>query len=573
MANDSYNIEDILSEVKKRREENAKEIIEKDKTRVANDSFDKPISDEMYTMPKETEPPLAEEKPADEENLKPFDEPISDDKYTMPKETDSADMEDADDDDEKMVVTHLFGEKNIEDNEQVEQDADDDEGMVNIFDIQDDVIEEPVQEEQVIDQKPKKKGKGKKIIAIILAIVLIICACAGGYVYYALNKITPHEPVKQAQKQEAEWDGMDELIEVFNPIEETDASQLASLQDMIKTWYYNGEPSSSTHVLNILLVGEDTRGSDILDSGTRADSAMICSINIDKKTIQLTSILRDAYAYWENEPGNADSGTWNKINAAMSLGDISVYKNAVERLYKVQIDNYVIVNFDSFEAIIDAMGGVTLELTSAEINEINNHPKRYNKVYIDKTFDGDKGEVKLTGKQALAYCRIRKLDSDNMRANRQKICISQVAKQAKDVSATTLIKMVNKLLPYVKTDMTKSNILKVAKYALKQGWLNYDMVTINLPDYRLNERGAGGSFNFAGGWIWKADYPHDAYMLQSMIYDKSPITLARTRVDYINCAETGYYSEGAPATWSTIPNENYGEVTTFTTTTKESTEE
>ena len=129
-------------------------------------------------------------------------------------------------------------------------------------------------------------------------------------------------------------------------------------------------------------------------SGTRADSAIIASLNADTKQIKLTSILRDAYAYWETTPGDESTGKFDKINAAMSTGDIHTYINAVENLYKIKIDNYVIVNFTSFEKIIDTLGGVELELTSAEINEINNHQKRYGNVYIEKTFDGNKGTLK-----------------------------------------------------------------------------------------------------------------------------------------------------------------------------------
>lgn len=558
MAKDNYNIDDILSEVKKRREENEKQIKGEDivsaetpaDTEPVDENSDDLIGDEPLVMD-DTMLSTVEENE---------DEIIKEDEEVAEDEIDTTITEETEDD---ILQTA----------EEAKQSADSDEDMIDLlsFDTEEEPVVAPVVEPEPI-KKEKKNSKGKKIAKIIICVLLVLILIAGSvggiFVYKALNTVTDNNK----NVSQSEWKGMDELVEVFNPIEETDASQLASLQDMIKTWYYNGSPSSSTHVLNILLVGEDTRGNDILDSGTRADSAMICSINTDTKTIQLTSILRDTYAYWENEPGNPESGTFNKINAAMALGDINIYKNAVENLYKVKIDNYVIVNFDSFQAIIDAMGGITLELTSSEIREINNHPKRYNNVVIDQTFDGNSGKVKLNGKQALAYCRIRKLDSDNMRANRQKICLQEIAKEAKDVSPTTLIKMAEKLIPYVKTDMSKSTILKIGRYALKQGWLDYESNATNLPDYRLNERGAGGNFSFAGAWIWKSDFPHDAYYLQSLVFGKSFITLAQTRVDYIKCTETGYFSQGAPAVWATIPNDSYGVATTFTTTTEESDE-
>jgi LCP family protein required for cell wall assembly len=362
---------------------------------------------------------------------------------------------------------------------------------------------------------------------------------------------------------ESVWEGMDKLVESFTPIDETEATQLSSLQDMIKTWYYNGTPCSSTHVLNVLFIGEDTRGTEILDEGTRADSAIIVSINIDTGVITLTSILRDAYTYWETKEGDESTGQFGKINGAMSTGDINAYINCIENMYKLKIDNYVIVNFDSFETIVNTLGGVTLELTEAEINEINSHQKRYGHVTIEKTFEGKKGKLKLNGKQALAYCRIRKLDSDNMRADRQKTCIVELFKQTKNTSKVKLLKIINKITPYVKTNFTKNEIVKIAKYAFSQGWLDFDIYMQNLPEHNLK----GGTAY--GAWIWKCDFPADAYNLQYTVYGKSSITLAHYRVNTATCPENGFYSEGSSAMGSSymITNDNYGEVTVVTTST------
>lgn len=533
MAKENYNIDDILSEVKKRREENERLIRGE-----VEPPAEEPVEESVQEVAEEIPEPKEEEKaiefgeePVDEEILQTAHEAVAK---------------------EEMVDLLTY------------EPQDDDKIDISGGAEYEELIHEDVKPKK---EKTKKSKILKRIICILLVIILALGGGAGYYVYNALNQVTEKTTVP-----EKEWEGMDNLVETFNEIEETDASQLASLKDMIRTWYYNGSPSSSSHVLNILLVGEDTRGDDILESGTRADSAMICSINADTHKVQLTSILRDTYAYWENTPGDESTGTFDKINAAMALGDINVYKNAIEHLYKVQIDYHVIVNFDSFEAIVDALGGVTLELTSAEINEINNHQARYNHVTINKTFEGNKGKMKLTGKQALAYCRIRKLDSDNMRANRQKICLNQIAKEAKDVSPATLLKIADKMVPYIKTDMSKSTLLKIARYALKQNWLDFESNTINMPDSRINERGAGGNFPFAGAWIWKADFPQDAYTLQMLIYGKSAITLARTRVDFIKCTETGYYKEGASPVYAVIYNSHYGEPTTLEPSTTEETE-
>lgn len=568
-----YNIDDILSEVKKRREENEAQI------KSDNEAAQKVVEEVINS--KKPEPVVEDITPNEEQREKPEDiysqttnqtenteieqkteaEPQNTVDVKLPK-TDEKPFEPL----EPLNVHHKKKDRTVPKSKEefvdvkdiVEQNNDYDNYYINSSDKSDRDRERARKKKKKNDKK-KKKNTAIRVIIILLIIVL----CAGIGVYWYVNNILDTVTDENADKQtNVSQMKMDERVESFDPIEEADASEIGSLQDMIKKWYKNGTPASSSRVLNIMLIGEDTRGKKVLESGTRADSAIVASVNLDTKQIKLTSILRDAYAYWETTPGDESTGHFGKINGAMSTygGNIHTYISAVENLYKIKIDNYVIVNFTSFEKIIDNLGGVELELTSAEINEINNHQKRYGGVYIDKTFDGTKGMVKLSGKQALAYCRIRKIDSDNMRANRQKICLSKVFSDMKNASSVQLLKILNDMVPYIRTDMPKSNIVSTAKYALSEGWMSYDVFTSNVPEYRNDENGAGGTFY--GAWCWKADYPMDAYMLQMDIYGKSSITLARTRVDYINCRESGFYSETGYAVQATYTNENYGEVTT-----------
>lgn len=568
-----YNIDDILSEVKKRREENEAQI------KSDNEAAQKVVEEVINS--KKPEPVVEDITPIEEQREKPEDiysqttnqtenaeieqeteaEPQNTVDVKLPK-TDEKPLEPL----EPLNVHHKKKDRAVPKSEEefvdvkdiVEQNNDYDNYYINSSD-ESDRDRERARKKKKKNDKKKKKNTAIRVILILLIIVL----CAGIGVYWYVNNILDTVTDENADKQtNVSQMKMDERVESFDPIEEADASEIGSLQDMIKKWYKNGTPASSSRVLNIMLIGEDTRGKKVLESGTRADSAIVASVNLDTKQIKLTSILRDAYAYWETTPGDESTGHFGKINGAMSTygGDIHTYISAVENLYKIKIDNYVIVNFTSFEKIIDNLGGVELELTSAEINEINNHQKRYGGVYIDKTFDGTKGTLKLSGKQALAYCRIRKIDSDNMRANRQKICLSKVFSDMKNASSVQLLKILNDMVPYIRTDMPKNNIVSTAKYALSEGWMSYDVSTSNVPEYRNDENGAGGTFY--GAWCWKADYPMDAYMLQMDIYGKSSITLARTRVDYINCRESGFYSETGYAVQATYTNENYGEVTT-----------
>ncbi len=384
----------------------------------------------------------------------------------------------------------------------------------------------------------RKTKKGKISIAIIVVLVVLIAAggiFAACYLNGLLGKFT--DDTEDYQKTDTSYHGMDFLKENFPEITEPSASDATTYKEYLKNWYKNGDPVSSTHVKNILLIGEDTREEEISDT-SRADSAIIASVNIDTGKITLTSVLRDLYVYFEVD----GEGQYDKINGAASRGGMKEYINTVERYYKIQIDNYAVVNFASFPKIIDSLGGVTITITDREINEINNHPKRYGNVYIEKSYEGTEGKQKLSGKQALAYCRIRKIDTDNARADRQKTVLLQVFKKMKGSSSTELLKVVNDLVGYVYTGYSKKELVSLATYAFSNGWMNYETQTFSVPTL---DHAKGGNFligatqltpcgSSQGLWLWKSDIPQDAYDLQMKIYGKSNIKLAENRCDYCN---------------------------------------
>ena len=447
--------------------------------------------------------------------------------------TDGEGLSMAEDDDIFANATGAMSEIDLESDEVDELFADKD-GEVDLLSLSDKLTEDEYAEvEAKEDEKRKKKKKIITIVCVVLAVIVVLLAAAGVYAYYyinsALDQVVDEETTEEVASLEL-WDGMDELVENFETIYED--GYVYSYKAMLKNWYYNGTPVSSTHVYNVLLIGEDTRDEEVEDEDTRADSAIIASINIDTGEIILTSILRDSYCYYEVTEGDESSGTYGKINGAMVEG-IDCYIRAVENNFKLNIDNYVIVNFDSFETIIDALGGVDIDMTQEEIDEINNHPSRYGDVYIDAT----EGTVHLDGEQALAYCRIRKIDSDNVRADRQKTVLVEIFNMVQETSSLQTVSIVSDLLPYVKTGITKSEILAIAKYALANNWLTYDISTYTVPngedvddDGNLLNACVGGTYY--GAWIYKLDYPVYAKLTQERIYGKTNIVLADNRPDF-----------------------------------------
>lgn len=545
MEKESYSIDDILSEVKKRREsENKEQSNTEVQAPAQTQKQNQPIIEETKAEPKEVEAEpqfkevIKEEKPEVKVSVAksgPKKADVFIEKESKPSKSDTADI----------VIPTIEEEENgftdtdeVEDNENVVSDKqtaqeNDNNGMVDLLSLADGEVtlpkkeEEPKKEEKV---KFSKTKKGKAIISIIVILIVMIIAAGVFAILYAnnmLNKVTDDNNGGTDYEMNTYYDGMDFLKEDFPTIEEASAGEVYSYKEYLKQWYQNGDPVSSTHVLNILLIGEDTRAEKISDA-SRADSAIIASINVDTKEIHLTSVLRDLYVYFEVD----GKGQYGKINAAASMGGMKCYINTIERYYKIAINNYAVVNFNSFPKIIDALGGVTIKITSAEINEINNHPRTYGKVTIKQTFEGTEGTMKLNGKQALAYCRIRHIDSDGARANRQKTVLNALLKKMKKSGTIDTVKTVNQLAGYVYTGYSKKELISIGNTAIRDGWLEYTMKTKNVPAVE-NCKG-GSNFSAApGNWIWLADIPKDAYELQMEIYGKSNIKLSDNRPAYI----------------------------------------
>lgn len=532
MSNPSYDIDDILNEVKKRREENENKLkgeapaIDEDKAPAEQKG---PLQtaaepDEVYTEAEEPEEDSIDlNNTADnieiEQEQSDADEKAQEESFINDSVND--DVTDTSEADSNIEVL----ESSFEEDEDITVDKD---GNVNLFEFSDSTDKKAIKKQKKPAKKWRETKSGKICISIICILLAAIISVSGYGVWAindALNSITSEDD--NSANLEV-WSGMSVLEEHFDPIYEDSSRSISSYRQMIKNWYYNGTPASSTHVLNVLLIGEDTRGEEIEEGGTRADSAIIVSVNIDTGEIVLTSILRDCYAYWETVEGDESTGQFGKINGAMTTG-INCYINAVEHMLKMNIDNYVIVNFESFETIVDKLGGVTIDVTAAEIKEINNHPKRYGHVTMGTTV----GEQLLNGEQALAYCRIRKIDSDSVRADRQKTVLLQLFTKLKGSSTLKSVDIATSLLPYVKTGYKKSEVISIGKYAISKGWLNYSTVTYTVP---TNETDVDGSVittckggNYYGAWVWKVDFPLSAQQVQNRVYGKTNIELADSR--------------------------------------------
>lgn len=350
--------------------------------------------------------------------------------------------------------------------------------------------------------------KGITILSVVLA-VLIALGCAGWWVVsHYLNKIDTGDQYTATNN-----DGTDILEDMnFPTINEVPASELdGTLKDMILKNYMNGKPISSKNVINVLLIGRDTLNEN---EDSRSDAMILVSLNKATKKITMVSLFRDQYCYIPNSNG----GSFSKLNSAHSWGGPELLIKTIEGNLKVVIDNYASVNFSTFPKIIDALGGVDLEITQREAS------------YMKSRFNLDiaSGKVHANGQQALAYSRIRYIDSDVVRNERQRTVLIALFNELKNASAKEMKNVLDAALPYVKTGFSKSDLLSLGTQALTKGWTNYEILQYTCPK---NENYYTSGY-IGDQWFWILDYPAVAQELQTELYGKSNIVLATDRPNF-----------------------------------------
>lgn len=290
------------------------------------------------------------------------------------------------------------------------------------------------------NEKAKKKNvkRGFLIaVVVVLAVILVALLAVSIFVGDLLGRIQRVDPAETLSQEEIdailnETDEMEDYTgETMDPADVTMPDEAVEAVD-------KGE-----NVINIILIGQDNKS---LTSRSRSDAMILCTINKEKKTLTMTSFLRDLYI---KIPGYYNQ----RLNVAYAVGGFDALYETLEYNFGAVVDHGIGVNFSSFPDVIDAVGGVDIELTSREANHLNGQ---------NYTWGLSSGMNHLNGDQALAYSRIRKLDSDFGRTNRQRNVITALIEKAKDLSWTELYSMIQTLMPMVVTDMTDEEIIKTA---------------------------------------------------------------------------------------------------------------
>lgn len=318
-------------------------------------------------------------------------------------------------------------------------------------------------------ERKENMSKGKKAF-IIIAVVLVVLLALGGALWWFVDSKLDRIDFDNGE----EWAVMSYSDESSTDISGTDLSASDLSGSDISGTDLSGTDISKTDisgtdaekpdadvtvdsiepvggdVFNILLLGTDERKKGFSNSA-RSDSMTICSINRKTNEIKLISLERGMKVKMPN-------GKTTLITNTFHYGGPKYVLYAIENHLGLKIDKYIRINFYSFEKAINAVGGVDINLTKREAEYLNKYFKKEGKLGKYKVKSGN---VHLNGHQALQYCRLRKSDSNWKRIGRQRTCIKAIQTSCKKMSLSKLNSVIDTVLPLIKTNLTKSEIVSL----------------------------------------------------------------------------------------------------------------
>lgn len=287
-------------------------------------------------------------------------------------------------------------------------------------------------------RRPAKRPPAARWKMILIGIAVALCVLLIGGIGFARHEVKV-------------------VFSKMNTVDFPKSNDALGISDYNRKYYRK----ENKYIKNYAVFGVDSRTTK--ESG-RTDSLMIVSVNTKTGQINLTSILRDSYIKLA-KTGDSDYG-YDKINAAHSYGGALMTVKTLNENFDMNITEYVEVNFKAVADIVDAMGGIELDIKKDEIENLNKFIRENNRL-LKGTPSAElttPGKQVLDGKQALSYCRIRYAgNGDYQRTARQRIVLSKIFKTLKESDLKTQKQALEAALPYVTTSLSANDVWPILK--------------------------------------------------------------------------------------------------------------
>lgn len=299
----------------------------------------------------------------------------------------------------------------------------------------------------------------------------------------------PYEFEEEGNAEEAANDTEDSDVENEYFINDDVRESLADLDNERDTTVNPDDLELNTdlpdNIVNILLIGVDTRDTSLDKGYQHGDVQIILSLDKNTGSVKLTSLLRDLYV---PIPGYKN---WNRINLTYQRGGGSLAMRTVNHIFDLNIQNYVTINFYGLASIIDALGGIDIDMSKTEAGAVNAYLRQHPPAYDNKAKGERKALEKKTGiqhcdgVQAVMYARLRKIDNDFERTGRQRhlldLLLKEVMKQVSEDPLNTVLNLFEIVMggndgqPYVSTNMNIDTMLDLAFSLLGNGLIDRAM--------------------------------------------------------------------------------------------------
>ena len=365
-----------------------------------------------------------------------------------------------------------------------------------------------------------------RIVAIVLVVVLALGLVAYGYFHSKYRLMNISDGKFAGTEVSAEGDSQDELEN-----EELQSREIEEKQAIEAT----GEIEEDKAVFNILLIGTDDRTTKFNDNA-RGDTCILLSINRETNQVHLVSFER---AIGVKIPSGEYEGQWDWLTHMFWYGGPYLMTRQIRENFKVDVTKYIRVNIRTFMELVDSVGGVDIDMTEAECNNIN-HPEgtftagNIKGMHVENEVQQDlvPGINHLNGATAMCYARLRAIDDDWHRVERQRKVILAAVENLKKLSVTELDKLLNNVLPLVQTNLTEGDIASLIPEAATFVNMDYDTTTFPLKHtYGLMD-------GMCGRKVLALDFETNAEELQNFLYGETTAEELSEKYD----SATGEYS-------------------------------
>jgi polyisoprenyl-teichoic acid--peptidoglycan teichoic acid transferase len=339
--------------------------------------------------------------------------------------------------------------------------------------------------------KIKKWSKKKKILLLTVTGLIASTSGVAGYMYHQLHHV--------------KIDKSDEALGIQRPPVSTQWAS-SEREDFKDKRFIDSETNFDNQIINIALFGVDRRKPT--DRG-RADAIMILTVDFKDKKLKLSSLMRDMYVDIENHGKT-------KLNHAYAYGGAPLAIKTINQTFGTDIRDYVTVDFFTLEKIIDAIGGVEIDVKENEYPLINQYMNEVARIEHEKPVYLKKAGLQtLNGKQAVAYARIRHVgNGDFERTERQRKVLYQMIEKLQNMDKVELTKLAMKVLPYVETSLSFNTIMDMGMQYLKSG-------ITTIEQERFPKDGYWRPYMKNGVWYMKFDEEQTKLQLQEFIYEKN----------------------------------------------------